>query len=255
MSVINVDEIIKLTSTTRRITAKNHSLLPQHDERGAFRWLIVGPSGSGKTNLIVSAIIQQQIQFDHLYLYARDPSQDKYQFLLSWIGEMEERFRQEHGQSISMVTIETNPEKIVPIDQLNSSIINLVIFDDMILEKNQARIIEYFIRGRHRSANCCYLTQSYFYTPKELRLNCDYFSIFGLPSQNEVVQLMKEHSMGMDNKCFKQMYFTATRDKNDFLHIDRKTSAGDMTFRKNLDQGWSTDVSKEVDNRNQEDDY
>ncbi len=241
MSIVNLDEIIKLSKPGKKLVAQNHEYYPQHDERGAFRWLIIGPSGSGKTNLAVSTIRQMLTKFDHLYLYVRDPTQDKYVYLMEWLDGEEKKFEEKYGQPISMYTVVTDPTKIVSIDKLNSKIINLVVFDDMLLEKNQSKIIEYFIRGRHRSANCMYLTQSYFDTPKELRINCDYFSIFGLPSQNEVIQLMKEHSMGMDKDEFKLMFREATKDSNSFLHIDRKTTDEHMRFRKNLDQGWMAD--------------
>ena len=238
MQILNIDDIIATYESKSPTTADNHEFYPQHDKQGAFRWLVIGPSGSGKTNLILDAIIQNKIQFDHIYLYARDPTQPKYQFLMKWVNELEDTYKKDKGEAVSMMTVETDPEKIVDVDDLNSDLINLVIIDDMVLEKDQSKLVEYFVRGRHRSANCMYLTQSYFDTPKTIRLNCDYFSIFGLPSQNELIQLTKEHSMGMDNKLFKKLFHTATEDKHNFFHIDRKTENPAMRFRMNMDQGY-----------------
>ena len=46
----------------------------------------------------------------------------------------------------------------------------VVIFDDFVCEKNQGDIINYFMQGIHK--NCCviYLSQSFFETPKDVRL-------------------------------------------------------------------------------------
>lgn len=242
MQILNIDELVNAYMDNERTTnAGNHELYPQHDEQGSFRWMIIGPPGTGKTNLLIDAIIQNRIKFDHIYLFARDPTQPKYKFLLKWLNEMEDRYRQDNGEDISMVTVETDPEKIPRVDDTNPEIINLVIFDDMLGERSQERIEEYWIRGRHRGCNCIYITQSYFDTPKKIRKMTDYFSIFALPSQNELIQLSKEHSRGMSNKLFKKLFHEATAQKHSFFHIDGKTENKNMHFRKGFDMGYDGD--------------
>ena len=46
--------------------------------------LIIGPSGSGKTNILFNLIQRQGNDnlFDKIYLYAKDLSEPKYQFLI-----------------------------------------------------------------------------------------------------------------------------------------------------------------------------
>ena len=41
--------------------------------------LIIGGSGSGKTNASLN-LINNQLDIDEIYLYAKDPYEDKYQF-------------------------------------------------------------------------------------------------------------------------------------------------------------------------------
>ena len=43
--------------------------------------LIIGGSGSGKTNSLFN-LINQQLDIDKIYLYAKDPYEAKYQFLI-----------------------------------------------------------------------------------------------------------------------------------------------------------------------------
>ena len=52
--------------------------IPDH----AYRTLIIGVSGSGKPNSLFN-IINQQPDIDKIYLYAKDPYESKYQFLIN----------------------------------------------------------------------------------------------------------------------------------------------------------------------------
>ena len=51
--------------------------IPDHP----YRILIIGGSGSGKTNVVLN-LINNQPDIDKIYLYAKDPYEDKYQFLI-----------------------------------------------------------------------------------------------------------------------------------------------------------------------------
>ena len=47
-----------------------------------YRIFIVGGSGSGKTNALLN-LINNQPDIDKLYLYAKDPYEAKYQYLIN----------------------------------------------------------------------------------------------------------------------------------------------------------------------------
>ena len=47
-----------------------------------YRILIIGGSGSGKTNALLN-LINNQPDIDKIYLYAKDPHEAKYQFLIN----------------------------------------------------------------------------------------------------------------------------------------------------------------------------
>ena len=61
---------------------RSHNLkwlyIPDH----LYRILIIGGSGSGKTNALLNLINNQQ-DTDKIYLYAKDPYEAKYQFLIN----------------------------------------------------------------------------------------------------------------------------------------------------------------------------
>ena len=46
-----------------------------------YRILIIGGSGSGKTNALLN-LIRNHLDIDKIYLYAKDPFEAKYQFLI-----------------------------------------------------------------------------------------------------------------------------------------------------------------------------
>ena len=52
--------------------------IPDHP----YRILIIGSSGSGKTNALLN-LINNQPDIDKIYLYAKDPYEKKYQYLIN----------------------------------------------------------------------------------------------------------------------------------------------------------------------------
>ena len=54
------------------------SYIPYHP----YRILIIGGSGSGKTNTLLN-LINNQPDIDKIYLYAKDPYEMKYQYLIN----------------------------------------------------------------------------------------------------------------------------------------------------------------------------
>ena len=65
---------IKLNTTEH----KNWPYIPDHP----YRILIIEDSGSGKTSLLLN-LINNQPDIDKIYLYAKDPHEAKYQFLIN----------------------------------------------------------------------------------------------------------------------------------------------------------------------------
>ena len=73
--MINVDDV------TKENIKEHNPNLPQSPDH-PYRILIIGGSGSGKTNSLFN-LINQQPDIDKIYLYAKDPYEAKYQFLIN----------------------------------------------------------------------------------------------------------------------------------------------------------------------------
>ena len=171
-----------------------------------FRMLVCGPSSSGKTNTLMH-MIYNLLYYDKVYLYAKNLDQSKYQNLM----DMFQPISKEAGYDV----IEASNDQIIPVSDLNDDNQKLVIFDDFVCEKNQKPLIDYFIRGRHKNCSVIYLSQSYYKTPKDIRLNCSHFSIYEFPSANERALICREKSIS------KEPYEKATKEPFSFIYIDK----------------------------------
>ena len=200
-----------------------HPLAPQWP----FRLLICGNSGSGKTNLLLN-LIYDYVYFNKIYLYAKDLEEDKYQDLIQSINCLEEK----SGQDILFASNDKND--IVEVDDLDPNYMNLVIFDDFVTEKDQKKIEDLFVRGRKRNASIVYISQSYFNTPKIIRLNCNYFAFFKCCNRSEIGRIGQNHASDLKEYKFLNYFNRATKDHG-FLLIDLKTNKESLKYRKNFD--------------------
>lgn len=152
------------TDDASLLRQRRHSeLLPN-----SIRCIIAGPSNCGKTNLLVHLIVSEHgLKFENIYVYSKTLWQSKYAYLRRLFQPM-------HG--IGYHEFASADQVIEPTDAKPNSII---IFDDVICEKNQDIIKNYYSLGRHRSVDSFYLTTTYTRVAKHLiRDNCNFLVCF-----------------------------------------------------------------------------
>ena len=145
--------------------------IPDHPNR----ILIVGGSGSGKTNALLN-LINNQPDIDKIYLYAKDPYEAKYPYLIN----KREKVGLDHfndpkafiAYSNDMQDVYKNIEDCNP----GKNCKMLILFDDMVADminnkKLNPVVTELFIRGRKCNISIVFITQSYFKVPKDVKLN------------------------------------------------------------------------------------
>ena len=149
--------------------------IPDHPNR----ILIIGGSGSGKTNALLN-LINNQPDIDTIYLYAKDPYEAKYQFLINKIDSIGLKHFNDPKAFIEYSNYMQDVYK--NIDEYNTDRERkvLIAFDDMIADminnkKINLIVTELFIRDRNLNISLVFITQSYFKVPKDVRLNSTHF--------------------------------------------------------------------------------
>ena len=156
-----------------------------------FRMLICGNSGSGKTNLLYHMLMKPLLYCDRIHLYAKNLEQQKYKNMLQTLTDI--------SNSVGYNVLVCSNDDIIPVEELkDDDAQKIVIFDDFICEKNQKPLIDYFIRGRHKNCSVIYLSQSFYKTPKDIRLNCSHFCVYDFPSSNERSLISRELGVEKD---------------------------------------------------------
>jgi Poxvirus A32 protein len=192
-----------------------------------FRLLILGPSGCGKTNLLFNLLVRYLL-FDKLMIYSRHVEQPLYQCFIEELGL-------DSPPDDCHIKINSEIDEIIDPDELDNREQNLYVFDDFVTTKDQQKITDTFIRGRHANSSCIYLSQSYFSVPKDIRLNCNYIAIFNLHNKREILELQKEHATSVDKETFLKLYRDAISEPYSFFVIDKCTDIMSMTYRKRFD--------------------
>ena len=209
--------------------------IPDHP----YRILIIGGSGSGKTNALLN-LINNQSDIDKIYLYAKDPYETKYQYLINKSEKVglnhfnDPKAFMEYSNDMQDVyknIDDYNPRKKCKV---------LIVFDDMIAEminykKLDSIVTELFITGRKLDISIVFFTQSYFKVPKDVRLNSTHFFIMKIPNKRELQQIALNHSSDIDFKDFMKIYKKYTKELYFFLVNDTTLPSDDpLRVRKNL---------------------
>ena len=201
--MINFDDY-----TNENIIEHNSKWPYIHDH--PYRILIIGSSGSGKTNALLN-LINNQPDIDKIYLYAKDPYDKKYQYLINKRKKVGiNHFNNPKAfmkYSNDMQDVYKNIEDYNSIKKRKV----LIIFDNMIADmisnnKLNPIVTELFIRGRKLNISIVFITQSYFKVPKDVRLDSTYFFKMKIPNKRELQQTALNHSSDIDFKDFMNIY-------------------------------------------------
>ena len=207
--------------------------IPDH----SYRILIIDGSGSGKTNALLN-LINNHPDIDKIYLYAKDPYESKYQFL---INKRESTGLKHFNDPKAFIEYSNDMQDVYKnIDEYNTDKERkiLIVFNDMIADMinikkqfNSKRIV----RGRKINISLAFVTQSYFKVPKDVRLDSTQFFITKIPNKIELQEIVLNHSSDISSKDFIKVYKKYTAEPDSFL-VNDATLASDnpLRFRKSL---------------------
>ena len=185
------------------VTSKrfNHPLLPR-----SIRGIIVGKSGCGKMTLLLNLLLRPGwLDYDNLYVFGKSLFQPEYRILKKAFEEnllkecvlrlFNMRNEVQNSQmppvavvqewartiknklNIKCTLFETASDAPDP-HELNPEDKNLMIFDNLLLEK-QNKCECYYIRESHSNVDCFYLSQNYFKLHRQtIRKNANFICLF-----------------------------------------------------------------------------
>src|SRR6266853_259466 len=237
---------------------KNSTLLPN-----SIRGLIIGESESGKTHLLFRMLLQDDfIDYNNLVIFSKSLNQPEYQVLIQGfkhklskaqirkifenqdelkdipINTLCEICTNDDGK-ITVSAFKTNIDVPDP-NSMDSSKKNLMIFDDVMLQK-QRIIEEYYTKGRHNSTQVFYISQAFFEIPKStVRGNANLLFLFKLTDvdvANIHRQIVKSD---MDLETFTRFCKKVWDKKYKFIVIDRYNENLNLKYR----DGFETPLNK-----------
>ena len=201
--------------------------------------LIIGPSGSGKTNTLLHLIDKFHL-IDKIYLFTKDTDEDKYQYL---INKREQAGIKNLNDPHAFIEYSNDMNDVLEdINNYNKKRDKkvLIIFDDMITdimrsEKFKAIVKELFIGCRKLNISIVFITQSYFRTPKDARLNSTHYILTKIGNKKELKSIAEENSGHLDFKEFLKIYNHCFNEPYLFMMVDSRPNAR-VTFKIKIDK-------------------
>lgn len=195
-----------------------------HNIKIPFRMCIVAPSGSGKTNFVLnllSIFSKGKGTFVDITIITANKDEPLYNYL--------------QGEHESIV-IKEGLHNIPKLDDMDKKYNHLVIFDDLVLEKNLKPIENYYMRARKKNCSVAFLSQSYFDIPLFIRKNSSYLVLFHLGgNKRERTAILKEWTNDLEEPELTAIYNDATQKDLQPLII----TGGKIDKNKKYRKGWT----------------
>lgn len=210
---------------------KRHStLLPN-----SIRCIIAGPSNCGKTNLLINLIVSKHgLKFENIYVYSSTLWQAKYEYLRNIFQTTTTMKSEKSGGNIVGVGYHEFSASDDVIDPKDAKPNSIIVFDDVICEKNQSIVRKYYSLGRHRDVDSFYLTTTYARVGKHLiRDNCNLVIFFRQNDMN-LKHIYNDMGVGCHMRFdqFQQFCFECWREQYGFVVIDMDSEVDQGRYRK-----------------------
>ena len=154
--------------------------------------MIIYKSGCGKTTLLINLLLRPGLRdYNNINIFDKSVFQPEYHILKKAFEEKlskEVIIRLFESQNeitdLGISPISIVEEMAKEIRELSSDNKNLMVFDNMLLQK-QNTCESYYVRGRHSNVDCFYLAQHYFNLQTQTdRENANFVCLFSQDRKN-----------------------------------------------------------------------
>ena len=119
-------------------------------------------------------------------------------------------------------------DEIQPLNEYENSV---VVFDDMLLSKQESNIDLFFTRGRHNNIDIYYISQSYFHLPKNtIRNNSNKIILFKQTLRDIILLFHDIAGLDMNLEEWKQLCRKAWERDYDYIQMDRFAKIGEGRY-------------------------
>lgn len=217
--------------------------------------VLCGSTGSGKTNILLNLLTKPGYSsFCELYIFAKDIHEDAYDYLTNYFAEVERKIntklktqmKDNYYEPCKIFHISNELKDLPKLEEFEGERKKrIIVFDDMLNEKNQEGVKDYMIRSRKLGCQVIYLTQAYFLTPKIIRDNSSYVLFFPTTRRN-LLEISKSVASKLDTKNFmKACQYVFDKNPHAFILCDSIAKDNDLCLREGFD---GTDLYKKFVN-------
>lgn len=231
--VINFYEIIP----KKYLNKKDNPNYNDHKIEIPFRACIAAPSGSGKTNFLLNILkkfCKGKGTFVDIYIITNNKDEPLY----NWLDE--------NFEAIHILEGMANTPNL---DEMDKDYSTLVVWDDLVINKNQEKSKNYFMRARKKECSVIFISQSYFDIEPFIRKNSNYLFLFDLGgSKREQTTILKEWGRNVSPEGLTAVYQDATSVHMRPLIIQGGKTKDDEKYRKGFNSYYKMDDIKQLEN-------